>query len=45
MTNQKRRKTVLSRLFIILLPIVVFILVVQKNLAQGMTLGMMRDLK
>jgi multiple sugar transport system permease protein len=30
---------------IIMLPIVIFIFFVQKNLARGMTLGMMRDLK
>ena len=30
---------------IIMLPIVVFVFFVQKNLARGMTLGMMRDLK
>jgi multiple sugar transport system permease protein len=30
---------------VIMLPIVIFIFFVQKNLARGMTLGMMRDLK
>jgi len=30
---------------IIMIPIVIFIFIVQKNLARGMTLGMMRDLK